>query len=102
MTNRLFIRMIVTTVTTRRGGGFTNQKQKNPYPKGEGHSLILMIAQLVSADYGWLANSPDESETARILFRAGKAREDYFDNEQYSVTPNSRNGISRKVLSDET
>ena len=49
-----------------------------PYTKGEGHSL--MVAHFVSADYGWLS-SPDGKETARILFRAGKTREGYFDNE---------------------
>jgi hypothetical protein len=49
-----------------------------PYAKGEGHSL--MVADFVSADYGWLS-SPDGKESARILFRAGKAREGYFDNE---------------------
>lgn len=49
-----------------------------PYAKGEGHSL--MVADFVSADYGWLW-SPDGGESARVLFKAGKAREGYFDNE---------------------
>ena len=49
-----------------------------PYAKGEGHSL--MAAHFVSADYGWLT-SPDGKKSARILFRVGKAREGYFDND---------------------
>jgi len=49
-----------------------------PQPKGEGASL--MVADFVSADYGWL-RSPDGKESARILFRAGKARDGYFTNE---------------------
>jgi transposase len=48
-----------------------------PQPKGEGASL--MVADFVSADYGWL-RSPDGLESARILFRAGVRREGYFEN----------------------
>ena len=40
-----------------------------PQPKGEGASL--MVAHFVSTDYGFL-QSPDGTETARILFKAGK------------------------------
>jgi hypothetical protein len=46
-------------------------------PKGEGASL--MVADFVSADYGWLC-SPDGSESARVLFKAGKNRDGYFIN----------------------
>ncbi|KAG2141967.1 hypothetical protein DEU56DRAFT_754920 [Suillus clintonianus] len=49
-----------------------------PLPKGEGASL--MVADFVSADYGWL-RSLDGKESARILFRAGKARDRYFTND---------------------
>jgi hypothetical protein len=48
-----------------------------PVPKGEGASL--MVADFVSADYGWL-RSPDGSESARVLFKAGKNRDGYFSN----------------------
>jgi hypothetical protein len=41
----------------------------------------MMVADFVSADYGWLA-SPDKSETARVLFQAGKNQEGYFTNEE--------------------
>jgi hypothetical protein len=46
-----------------------------PQPKGEG--ATLMVADFVSADYGWLC-SPDETETAQVLFRVGKNQEGYF------------------------
>ncbi|KAG1841565.1 hypothetical protein DFJ58DRAFT_707849 [Suillus subalutaceus] len=48
-----------------------------PRPKGEGASL--MVADFISADYGWLRSSCGE-ESARILFRAGKSRDGYFTN----------------------
>jgi hypothetical protein len=48
-----------------------------PVPKGEGASL--MVADFVSADYGWL-RSPNGSESARVLFKAGKNRDGYFSN----------------------
>ena len=48
-----------------------------PYAKGEGASL--MIAHFVSADYGWLQSpASDDTETASVLFRAGKNRQGYF------------------------
>jgi hypothetical protein len=46
-----------------------------PYAKGEGASH--MVADLVSANYGWL-RSPDGEEEARVLFKAGKNCEGYF------------------------
>ena len=49
-----------------------------PYAKGEGASQ--MVADLVSADYGWL-RSPDGTQEARVLFKAGKNREGYFTSE---------------------
>ena len=38
-----------------------------------------MVADFISADYGWL-HSPDGSQQAWVLFKAGKAREGYFTN----------------------
>ncbi|KIM58662.1 hypothetical protein SCLCIDRAFT_16731 [Scleroderma citrinum Foug A] len=49
-----------------------------PQPKGEGASL--MVADFVSADYGWL-RSPDGKEHARVLFKAGKTQDGYFTND---------------------
>ena len=45
--------------------------------KGEGASL--MVADFVSADYGWLT-STDNSSSTQILFKAGKQHEEYFTN----------------------
>ena len=50
-----------------------------PQPKGEGSSL--MVADFISADYGWL-RSPDGSEQARVLFKAGANRDGYFTNKE--------------------
>jgi hypothetical protein len=48
-----------------------------PKPKGEDASL--MIADFVSAEYGWL-RSPDGLESAQEVFRAGAQRDGYFTN----------------------
>lgn len=50
-----------------------------PQPKGEGSSL--MVADFVSADYGWL-RSPDKKEEVQVLFKAGINRDGYFTNEE--------------------
>jgi len=39
-----------------------------------------MAANFVSTDYGWL-HSPDKSESACVLFKAGASQEGYFMNE---------------------
>lgn len=54
---------------------------KGPKPKPKGEGISLMVADFVSADYGWLT-SPDGNESARVLFKAGKNREGYFTNEE--------------------
>ena len=46
-----------------------------PRAKVEGHTL--MVADFVSADYGWL-RSPDGTESARVLLRPGAHRDGYF------------------------
>ena len=48
-----------------------------PWPKGEGASL--MVADFVSADYGWL-RSPNGEESTWVLLKVGKSREGYFTN----------------------
>jgi hypothetical protein len=50
-----------------------------PYAKGEGASL--MVADFVSADYGWL-RSPDGKLDARVLLKPGKNRDGYFTNDE--------------------
>ncbi|KIL55567.1 hypothetical protein M378DRAFT_188659 [Amanita muscaria Koide BX008] len=49
-----------------------------PYAKGEGASL--MVADFVSADFGWL-RSPDGTKDARRVMRPGKNRDGYFTSE---------------------
>jgi len=56
-------------------------KNETAVPRSKGEGASLMVADFVSADYGWLA-SPDGQETARVLFRAGKGRDGYFTNEE--------------------
>ncbi|KAF9219452.1 hypothetical protein BS17DRAFT_858841 [Gyrodon lividus] len=46
-----------------------------PYTKYKGASL--MVSDFVSVDHGWL-HFPDGKESARVLFKAGKARDGYF------------------------
>ena len=57
----------------------SKDKKPVPQPKGEGSSL--MVADFVSADYGWL-RSPNGTEEARVLFKAGTNRDGYFTNEE--------------------
>ncbi|OAX33831.1 hypothetical protein K503DRAFT_836237 [Rhizopogon vinicolor AM-OR11-026] len=64
----------------RRKKRWVHKDEKStPQPKGQG--LSLMVADFVSADYGWL-RSRDGMQSARILFRAGKARDGYFSNDE--------------------
>lgn len=69
-----------------------------PYAKGEGASL--MIADFVSPDYGWLW-SPDGKEEAQVLFKAGKACEGYFTNEDILQQANNAMDILEKHYPDE-
>jgi len=70
-----------------------------PRAKGEGASL--MVADFVSADYGWL-RSPDGKEVARVLFKAGKNREGYFTNENIlEQTENAMNIVEKYYPQDD-
>ena len=46
-------------------------------PRTKGEGISEMVADFVSADYGWLRFGEEE---ARVLFKAGKGREGYFTN----------------------
>ena len=50
-----------------------------PYAKGEGQSL--MIADFVSADYGW-PSSADGNESACVELKPGKNHDGYFSNDE--------------------
>jgi hypothetical protein len=62
----------------RHSGWIHIDAGSDPCPKGEGTSI--MVSDFVSADQGWCC-SPDGQESARVLFRAGKARDGWFTNE---------------------
>ena len=51
-----------------------------PQPKGEGASL--MVANFISADYGWL-RSPNGEEDTRVLLKPGKTWGGYFTNKDF-------------------
>jgi hypothetical protein len=54
----------------------------SPYQKGEGASL--MVADFVSADYGFL-HSHDGKESAQVIFWPGKNQDGYFSHEDIIV-----------------
>jgi len=62
----------------RRKGWYHKDASTKPYAKGEGASL--MIADFISADFGWLTSS-DGKKSARRLFKPGKNHNGYFSNE---------------------
>ena len=62
----------------RKKGWYHKDAPAKPYAKGEGTSL--MVADFVSADFGWL-RSPDGKGSSRRLFKPGKKRDGYFSNE---------------------
>ena len=62
----------------RKKGWYHKDASVKPYTKGEGASL--MIANFISADFGWLT-SPDGKRSARRLFKPGKNHDGYFSNE---------------------
>lgn len=64
-----------------------------PRPKGEGHSL--MVADFISADYGWL-QSPDGTESARVLIRPGARRDGYFTHDDVIAQVTKAMDILRK------
>ena len=57
-----------------------------PYAKGDGASL--MIADYVSADFGWL-QSPDGQKNARQIMRPGKNKDGYFSSTDIQEQANS-------------
>ncbi|TFK39602.1 hypothetical protein BDQ12DRAFT_722440 [Crucibulum laeve] len=69
-----------------------------PYAKGEGASM--MVADFVSADYGWL-RSPEGTESARVLFKGGKGREGYFTNKDIWKQAQEAVKLLKKYYPDE-
>jgi hypothetical protein len=62
----------------RKKGWYHKDAPAKPYMKGEGASL--MVADFVSADFGWL-QSPDGTKDARRVMKPGKNRDGYFTSE---------------------
>ena len=59
-----------------------------------------MVADFVSANYGWL-RSPDGKQEARVLFKAGKAQQGYFTNEDILEQATNAMDILEKHYPDE-
>lgn len=59
----------------QKKGWYHKDATASPYPKGEG--LSLMVADFVSADFGWL-RGVDGVRSARCVFRPGKNRDGWF------------------------
>ncbi|KIO30087.1 hypothetical protein M407DRAFT_69583 [Tulasnella calospora MUT 4182] len=53
---------------------------ESPIPAKKGEGISLMASDFCSPSLGWL-RSPDGSREARLLFRAGKNRDGWFDSE---------------------
>ncbi|TFY76614.1 hypothetical protein EWM64_g7399 [Hericium alpestre] len=66
------------TANDRRDLRWVHDDEK-PVPRAKTEGATLMVADFVSADCGWLC-SPDGSLSARVLFKAGIARDGWFDN----------------------
>jgi hypothetical protein len=62
----------------RKKGWYHKDAPAKPYAKGEGSSL--MIADFVSAKFGWL-RSPDGKRSARRVMKPGKNKDGYFSSE---------------------
>src|SRR5271168_1695102 len=77
----------------RKKGWYHKDASAKPYAKGEGASL--MIADFVSADFGWLT-SPDGKRSARRLFKPGKNRDGYFSNDDIIGQANEAVDILQK------
>ncbi|PBK94771.1 hypothetical protein ARMGADRAFT_1045619 [Armillaria gallica] len=56
-------------------------KKEKAVPLAKGEGVSLMVADFISADYGWLT-SLDGKETACEYFKAGSGQDGYFDNEK--------------------
>lgn len=69
-----------------------------PQPKGQGASQ--MVADLASADYGFL-RSPDGKHEARRLFKAGKNRDGYFTNADILAQAHKAMDILEEFYPDE-
>ncbi|KZT66821.1 hypothetical protein DAEQUDRAFT_674282 [Daedalea quercina L-15889] len=56
-------------------------KSERATPRAKGEGASLMVADFVSAEYSFF-RSPDGTESAWVLFRAGKNQDGYFTNQE--------------------
>ncbi|KAI6139161.1 hypothetical protein EDD17DRAFT_1516706 [Pisolithus thermaeus] len=59
-----------------------------------------MVTDFVSADYRWL-KSPEGKESAHVLFKAGKARDGYFMNDDVIAQVRKAMDILKKFYTNE-
>jgi hypothetical protein len=69
----------------RRKAWYHVDASAKPYAKGDGASL--MVADFVSAEFGWLS-SPDGSQTARRTIKPGKNKDGYFTSDDIALQAN--------------
>jgi hypothetical protein len=81
-----------------RYGGYMSQRKQSHSQKVREH--LLMVADFISADYGWL-RSPDENKRAHVFFKAGKNRDGYFDCEDVLEQAGAAMDILQKHFHDE-
>ena len=63
----------------KKRGWYHKDASAKQYKKGEGASL--MVAELVSADFGWL-QSPDGKESVWVVMKLGKNKDGYFTSDE--------------------
>jgi hypothetical protein len=68
-------------------------------PRRKGEGVSIMVADFVSADYGWL-QGPD-GESVRVVLRPGKGQEGYFTNKHFLQQVRSVMDILEKHHPDE-
>lgn len=68
-----------------------------PYKKGEGVSL--MIANFISADFGWLI-SLDGGKSAQKIFKPGKNRDGYFTSDDIEAQAQEAMDIASEAYPD--
>ena len=74
-------------------GWYHKDAAAKPYKKGEGASL--MVAELVSADFGWL-QSPDGKESVRVVMKPGKNKDGYFTSDEIIAQAQKAMDICKK------
>ncbi|THU79174.1 hypothetical protein K435DRAFT_698465 [Dendrothele bispora CBS 962.96] len=80
----------------RRKNWFHKDASAKPYAKGDGHSF--MIADYVSADFGWL-RSLDGRSARRVMF-PGKAKDGYFTAEDIQEQANAAIDLVHELYPD--